>query len=317
MNTQSKVLPIISSIMPCYNSESYILEAVNSILTHTEENWELLVMDDCSTDSTLDLLKSINDCRVKVFQSESKLGQAEQMNKGIKLARGKYIAVCHSDDINYPNRFKEQVEILEGSPDLVAVGSAIEYFGIKKGSWAPPIEHDDCFYEMLLDSPFAHPTVMMKKDAYNSLSEGYKQEMVPAEDYELWTRLVSTGSFANCSQTLLKYRINLIRSQYVETYFNVNSVHYTQELIHFLTHSKFITVSDLYELKKKIKSISEQNPYLNGKWKLYIYSKLADTMLKTKRHGIGAGIYFLIVNPTFMIRGNLINSIRLIVRSLR
>lgn len=194
--------------MPVYNCADLVRESVQSVLDQTEQDFELLVMDDCSTDGTVGQLKSFDDPRIKIFTSDRNIGQANQLNKGIGLANGEFIAIVHGDDINHPERFAAQLAAFGKDPGIGIVGTWIEYFDGRKGEWKTPVDPQDCFLELLMESPLAHPTVMMRREGLRGLDTIYRQDRVPAEDYDLWVRLSSSHKISNVPRKLLKYRVH-------------------------------------------------------------------------------------------------------------
>jgi hypothetical protein len=194
--------------MPAYNCAPYIKEAVESVCRQTLTQWELIILDDCSTDDTLAVARSIDDPRIRVIDSPQNQGQAYQMNKGISMARGQFVAIAHSDDINEPDRLECQLELLKRNASVGIVGSWIRYFGERTGIGKYPAGPADCFVMMLDDSPFAHPAVLFRKSVLDGVTVHYRQEFVPAEDYELWARLSAVTKFDNVSRPLVNYRVH-------------------------------------------------------------------------------------------------------------
>ena len=123
-------LPLISVIMPCYNREKYIVEAIESILNQTYTNFEFIIIDDCSTDNTFEIVKEYakKDNRILALKKDKNYCYVHSLNKGIEIAKGKYIARMDDDDISLPERFEKQVEFLEKNEDIIALGTFIEIF---------------------------------------------------------------------------------------------------------------------------------------------------------------------------------------------
>ena len=121
--------PLVSVILPVYNCESFIHETVESILNQTYIDFELLIIDDASSDETVMKIKQFEDDRIKLIEKPENTGYTNSLNQGIKLAKGKYIARMDSDDICEPNRFEKQVKMLENRPELIVCGSAIQING--------------------------------------------------------------------------------------------------------------------------------------------------------------------------------------------
>jgi len=193
--------PTISVIMPVYNAEKYIDEAIQSILNQSYEDFEFLIINDCSTDATEKIILSYKDKRIKYYANQENLGVAKTLNKGLKYAKGKYIARMDADDVSMINRFEEQIKHMKqydivGS-NIIIVDEHTKQIGLRE-------------YEQNIDniiktkSPVAHPTVMIKRKL---LQRGYDTEFEAAQDYELWLYLYSQGAkIKNIQQYLLKYR---------------------------------------------------------------------------------------------------------------
>lgn len=203
---QDMNVPLVSVILPVYNSEKFIREAVQSILDQTYANFELLIFNDASTDGTWDLLKSFEDPRIKLFNSDTNVGYLMHLNEGIRIAKGKYLARMDADDISLNERFKEQVDFLENNEDVGVCGTAIEIFGDRNKTYVPSEKHDDILFDLLLFSPIVHPSVMIRRSILDENEILYDQDFYTAEDYHLWVRLSNITKFHNLSKVLLKYR---------------------------------------------------------------------------------------------------------------
>lgn len=203
--------PIVSVIMPAYNAEAYIAESVRSVLAQTLVDFECLVMEDGSSDKTLEILRSFDDPRVKVFSSETNLGYTEQLRKGLANAKGKYIARLDADDRCRSDRFEKQVSQFESIPDLVLLGSCcrlIDEKGVVIGHKKHPISESEIRWRLLLDNPFQHPSVMILTETLKKYNLGYSVEYEPSEDYHLWCALAEVGRVQNLSDELIDYRIH-------------------------------------------------------------------------------------------------------------
>ena len=194
------IAPLVSVIMPSYNSKKYIKKAIDSVLEQTYSNFELIIVDGNSTDGTLDILDEYKkkDRRIKVIQDEGRgIGAALQL--GCQIASGKFIARMDSDDIAINTRFEKQLKIFHSIPNLILVASPVIY-----------INEDDSIvgYSFPYTNKriiIAHPTVMMKKDAY--VKAGGYQPLLRAEDYFLWNRMRLMGEFYIFKEPLIKYRL--------------------------------------------------------------------------------------------------------------
>ena len=201
-------LPLISVLMPAYNAEKYIGEAIKSVLNQTYTDFELLVMNDGSTDRTEDIILSFNDNRIRYIKNETNLKLIATLNKGIDLACGKYIARIDADDICLPERFEKQIKFLENHPDYVLCGSwayLINSKGEKTGRIKYINNHSLLQISLLFSCPIIHPSVMARTEILKQFQ--YCHSALHTEDLELWLRIVNAGlQIANIPQFLIKYR---------------------------------------------------------------------------------------------------------------
>jgi glycosyltransferase involved in cell wall biosynthesis len=204
--------PKVSVIMAVYNNELYIKEAVESILQQTYKDFELIIINDGSTDDTLKVFNQINDERIKIITQKNE-GPGSARNKGIKSARGKYVANLDSDDICLPERLEKQVEFLENNPDYVIVGSngfITDSNGTIIYASSYPLT-DDEIRAQLPETPFINSAVMFRKEAalkaggYYERINNYK---IYCEDCILWNRMADLGKYANIKEPLIYYRLS-------------------------------------------------------------------------------------------------------------
>ncbi len=195
--------------MSVYNGEEYLREAIDSILNQTFGDFEFLIIDDGSRDNSLEILKSFKDKRIRIIENKKNLGLIASLNKGLKLAKGKYIARMDADDIALPERFEKQFDFMEKNPEIGVCGTWIKLFGAKSEIWSPVTEHKDIFAGMLFESMAYHPTIFLRNDIVSSLKESYDKDYKHVEDYEYWVRLALRGvKFANLDEVLLFYRVH-------------------------------------------------------------------------------------------------------------
>lgn len=198
-------MPTISILMPVYNCAAYIREAINSMLEQTLSDFELIIIDDASTDATPQIISSYDDERIQFVQKPVNTGLIASLNQGIDIAKGKYLARMDGDDISHPDRLARQVAYMEAHPSVVLCGSYYEVISTSE-IIEVPCTHAEIKRTLLEKCAFQHPTVMMKRsfmiDHQLRYNEGYKA----AEDYELWSRIVALGEVANLSEVLLYYR---------------------------------------------------------------------------------------------------------------
>src|SRR3989344_4812533 len=203
--------PLISVIMPVYNSEAYIESSVESILNQSYTNFEFIIIDDASTDKTYDrLLKLIKiDKRIVLVKNKRNEGVTKSLNKALKIAKGKYIIRMDADDWSYPNRFKLQVDLMENNPDVVVSGSYVEICNSKlkmKNLRKYHLDDTTIRKHIFRYSPFAHPATIWKTKV---LKENlYSEVIIVSQDYELYFRVGKIGKFMNLDKPLLKLRMH-------------------------------------------------------------------------------------------------------------
>lgn len=204
--------PLVSVIMAAYNAEKYIGEAIESVRAQTFTDWELVIADDASTDSTGRIADEYarKEPRMRVIRLSKNSGQAIARNEAVKIARGKFLAILDADDIALPGRLEKQAAFLESRPDMAIAGSGailIDASGKQIGSKSKPLESARIAFKLILQTQFIHSSVMMRKEAFDKLG-GYDTEYLYAEDYDLWCRMADAGlKLANLSEPLIKFRL--------------------------------------------------------------------------------------------------------------
>lgn len=203
--------PKISVIMPVYNGELYLKEALASIFNQTFKNFELIVIDDGSTDKTLEILKKIADKRLKILINKNNLGLSKALNKGVFAAKGEYIARCDVDDVNDKNRFKKQVDFLDQNPKYVLVGSnadAINTKSRKIGFLKMPETDKQIRRSIIIRNNILHPSVMLRMETLKEVGNYRELFNLGAEEYDLWFRLLKKGKAYNLQEPLIKRRLD-------------------------------------------------------------------------------------------------------------
>ena len=199
--------PRISVILPAYNSEKYIAEAIESILNQSYKDFELIILNDGSTDKTPEIIQKYADTdkRITFVNNTENRGLIAVLNQGLDMARGEYIARMDSDDISLPERFDKQVKYLDNNPDVGVLGTKIHGFGAidAAGIQIPVVTAID----MLNQNYIAHPSVMMRKSLFDKYNLRYNPDYKHCEDMELWSRMIFLTKFHNIMETLLMYRI--------------------------------------------------------------------------------------------------------------
>ena len=195
--------------MPIYNTAPYLREAMDSMLSQTFTDFELIVLDDCSPDDSEAILDSYTDPRIVRYKGEKNEGLSNVLNVGIGMARGKYIARMDSDDISMPNRLQVQVDYLETHPEIDLVSVGMQLFGAREETWVRELNSEKVKITALFHSPVLHASSVWRKDSFENQGLRFRQEMVPAEDYDLWTRALVKGlKLVNLPDVLYQYRMH-------------------------------------------------------------------------------------------------------------
>ncbi|GEO10995.1 glycosyltransferase family 2 protein [Segetibacter aerophilus] len=205
--------PAISIILPVYNAAKYVGEAINSLLEQTFQDFELLIINDGSYDSSEEVVLSFIDSRITYVKNENNQGLVDTLNRGIELARGKYIVRMDADDICVPLRLEKQFTWLEKNLSTSVVSCHISFIdesGKVTGDWEEDVNTVSCReikQKMAWANCIAHPTVMFRADLIKSYR--YNQNQKNTEDYDLWLRLIADGAvIEKIPEKLLLYRVH-------------------------------------------------------------------------------------------------------------
>jgi glycosyltransferase involved in cell wall biosynthesis len=202
--------PIISVIMATYNNAEFLESAVLSILNQSFKEFEFIIIDDCSTDNTKELLQKITDKRIKIIFNEKNLQLAASLNKGIEQSKGKYVVRMDSDDISTPNRIEKQVDFMEKNPEIGILGTQYKlidkYNQVLKYS-SNPLTHFQIIWDYLtkMEYPLTHATTIIRRQLLIDAG-GYNPKFIREQDGELFLRLVFDTKFANLPDNLYIYR---------------------------------------------------------------------------------------------------------------
>lgn len=205
-------MPEVSVLMPVLNGQKYINECIKSILTQSFKNFEFIIINDGSTDKTEKIIKQWikKDGRIKLINNKKSIGITKSLNKGLKIAKGKYIARQDADDVSLPERFEKQIKFLKARPEVKVLGT-FAYITDKKGKIlrkeAMPISCKEIKKTFSQKNPFFHPSVMMEKKFIKKLG-GYDEKFAVFQDYDLWHRALKKGIGENLPQFLIKRRIH-------------------------------------------------------------------------------------------------------------
>ena len=181
--------------MPVYNGAKYLNEAVDSILNQTLTNFEFLIIDDGSTDQSINQINAYDDSRIQLIVNKNNIGQSAALNKGISLARGEYIARMDQDDISMPERLERQSEFMENHPDVDVLGTWVQLMGKYDGILELETDSEKIKMNLLTDQNLAHPAVMIRKSTLLKYDLYYNPTYSIAQDYDLWVRMFEHCSF--------------------------------------------------------------------------------------------------------------------------
>lgn len=199
-------MQLVSVIMSVYNGEQYLKIALESILKQTYPYFEFIIINDCSTDESKTIIQSYVDERIVYLENEQNLGLAASLNKGIAIAKGKYMARMDDDDVSFPERLQHQVAFLEENRQIGLLGTYVEIVGNQTGLRKHSEYSDELKVRTFFSCQFCHPTVMIRKEVLDQNNLRYNESFSTAQDYELWSRMLEYTGFATLPQVLLKYR---------------------------------------------------------------------------------------------------------------
>lgn len=198
----------LSVIMPVYNSEKYLQEAIESVLNQTFSRFELIIINDGSTDNSESIIKKYNDKRIRYYKNDINRGLIYTLNRALDLSQGEYIARMDSDDISLPMRFEKQVKFLDENDEIDVVGGWIRIIheNGRNKYYKPATDFENIKVNMLFRTELVHPLVMYRKTYINKLEVCYSSDYPSCEDYELWARTIGNSKFYNIPEVLLNYR---------------------------------------------------------------------------------------------------------------
>ena len=201
--------PVVSIIMPVHNAAPFLKEAVDSILTQFFRDFELIILNDGSTDKSETILDTYTDPRIVRYSEAENIGLANTLNIGLSMARGEYIARMDADDISLPTRLQTEVDYLDTHPNIDLVSSGMQQFGNADRTMSYKENFWLVCYNAFFFSPVLHASSMWRRDSFEKHHLKYRQERVPSEDYDLWTRALCCGlKLINIPEVLYMYRIH-------------------------------------------------------------------------------------------------------------
>lgn len=296
---------IISVVMPVYNGEQFIRETIDSVLNQTYQNFEFIIINDGSTDTTQQIVESYHDTRIISTILAKNAGVSNARNVGIELARGEYIAFCDSDDIYNADRLQAQYDFLKKNPSIDICGSSIIFIENAHEKLILSPESDAEIKDFFLrGNPIAQPTVMGKAVIFKK--HQYNTDLQASEDYDLWTRMAIAGVvFANLPQPLVRYRAHeaqasKTKGQLLDTTFKAT---YTKYAVAFLNNSNLNEYTDaneitLTEFKKFIEELSRSVTATTKNINAF-RPLIALQYKKLNKHGIAAFITLKLISSKY------------------
>ncbi|GHU71025.1 hypothetical protein FACS189413_12180 [Bacteroidia bacterium] len=207
--TENLKSPLISIILPVYNGEKYLREAMDSIVAQTFRLWELIVINNASTDSSREIVLQYNDSRIILLDNETNQGLIYSLNKGLAHCRGKYISRIDADDIALPEKLQTQYDFMETHPETGVCGCSMEAFNDEK-HYSQRVDFatfDQAIRAFaFFQSPFNHPSIILRKSVLDEHQLKYPSLYRNAEDYGFWIEILKYTQGANISQVLTRYR---------------------------------------------------------------------------------------------------------------
>ncbi|MYE26791.1 MAG: glycosyltransferase family 2 protein [Chloroflexi bacterium] len=203
-------MPLVSVVMPVFNGERFLAEAIESILAQTFTDFEFIIVDDGSEDRSADIIGSYaeKDDRIRFVKLGRNRGEADARNHGIAFARGEFIAAMDCDDVSLPLRLQRQLDVLARNPEIGVLGTGAQAVNEELRplfNFDLPQQHALIVFNLFVGSFFIHPSTMMRRDVLSDVG-GYEPSRLTAPDTELWSRLMWRTRFANLPERLLLYR---------------------------------------------------------------------------------------------------------------
>lgn len=202
--------PILSIVMPVFNSEKYVGTAIESILKQTYNDFELIIIDDGSTDGSLKIIKSFKDKRIRIIINDSNRGIVYSRNRGLQEAKGKYIGMFDSDDVAHSSKFEEQIEFLEKNKDFGMVGSwvrIIDEMGNLTGkNWKLTASSEMIPAIMLFKNYFLQSAVLYRSECISKYR--FQEDFEIGEDYKIWLEIIADYRVWNIQKYLVQYRVH-------------------------------------------------------------------------------------------------------------
>jgi len=302
---------MLSVLMPVYNGESHLKEAIDSILNQTYTDFEFLIINDGSSDRSEDIINSYSDERIRYIINETNVGIVKTLNRGLDLVNHKYIVRMDADDVSMPHRFETQVKFMEANADLAACGSnIIKFFNDdinQTKSSNVKLEDKDLKIRTIFYTAFWHPTMILRTKVLKDFGLRYRSDYKYAQDKALWIDISKHGAIANLKEPLLYYRVheNQVSTKFfAEQYgisisvtrealsnLGVNMNKFSDKTIGFIAYPQnCVDVSELYQVERFMKDVldvlSSHPQYESSAVKKFLSDHLKKTLLKSQNIGL-------------------------------
>nr|WP_232846304.1 glycosyltransferase [Amphritea pacifica] len=271
-------MPLVSVIIPVFNGADYLSESLGSVLTQSYPNIEIIVIDDCSTDSSVALIERLSAGNITVISNPCNLGVSASRNKGMHCAKGKYIAFMDADDVSLSDRIEKQVNFLEQHSEYGLISAAYETFEEqlltgKKSLKKLPSDPDFIAARLLFQCVICCPAAMLRTDLIRRHGLYFDESLSVCEDWDLWYRVSQVSRVSNIEDVLLYYRKHSSNSSRKRVEMHRNKVRLIQRA--FRDHG--VSVDQLFDEAFHIKGVAEFSAFVESA------ERFADLQKKTKR----------------------------------
>jgi glycosyltransferase involved in cell wall biosynthesis len=273
--------PRVSVLLPVYNVESYIQETLGSLLRQTFQDFEIVVIDDRSTDQTAERVSALNDPRIRLYTNQVNLGRAGSDNHGMTLVRGELVAKMDGDDLCHPERLARQVAFLDAHPDVDVVGSWVQCFGAGQMLFEYPARPADTRAGMVFNMTIGNPSVTLRMGRWQELGLRYDGQLRQTEDYDFFGRYLHQLTIANLPEALVNYRVlpqsvrpavyeerlrvaNEIRARLLTTFgvpFSARELHLHNTISHHPFSLGDLTLPEVHEWLWKLYTSNQQSGF--------------------------------------------------------
>lgn len=282
---------LVTVLMPVYNAEKYLAEAIESILHQTYQDFEFLIINDGSTDGSEEIILNYAevDSRINYVKNEHNIKLIATLNKGVKLAKGKYIVRMDADDISVPERIEKQVSFMESHPSVGVCGSYFTVFGeeVKEPYVVTrPLGNETIKASLLFTNSLGHPNVIIRKSVMVENDIWYDPRFYRIEDWGLWTILMNKCDFENIPESLLRYRRTSTQETAIGSV-DPKNIEYRLELIRENVKQRGLCFED--------SDINLLECIISSKFKSLSFSQMMRGFALLKKYASADGVAFKVV----------------------